>query len=195
LYSGLNIGILCMQGAFREHRASLESLNANVTEVRKREHLENLDGIILPGGESTAIGKLLNQFELMEPLREKISGGLPVWGTCAGMILLAKSIENDDRRHIDVMDISVVRNGYGRQLGSFGVEQVVPAVSEKPVPLVFIRAPYISSVGDGVEVVCKVDDNIVAARQNNMLAVSFHPELTPDTSFLEYFLDMCKNPS
>lgn len=195
LYSGLNIGVLALQGAFREHRKSLESLKANVVEVRKAKHLENLDGIILPGGESTAIGKLLNQFELMEPLRKKIRGGLPVWGTCAGMILLAKSIRNDDRRHLDVMDISVVRNGYGRQLGSFGVEQIVPAVSEKPIPLVFIRAPYIAEVGKDVEVVCSVDGHIVAAKQNNMLAVSFHPELTPATSFLEYFLNMCKNPA
>lgn len=195
LYSGLNIGVLALQGAFREHRKSLESLKANVVEVRKSEHLEGLHGIILPGGESTAMGMLLNQFGLMAPLREKIRGGLPVWGTCAGMILLAKSIENDDRHHLELMDITVVRNGYGRQLGSFGVEQIVSAVSEKPVPLVFIRAPYIAEVGKDVEVLCSVDEHIVAAKQDNMLAVSFHPELTPDISFLEYFLNMCKKPT
>lgn len=184
-----------MQGAFREHREALESLNANVVEVRKLEHLDNLDGIILPGGESTTIGKLLREFNLLEPLREKIANGLPAWGTCAGMILLSKSIENDDRRHLDLMDISVMRNGYGRQLGSFAVEQVVPAVSDKPIPLVFIRAPYITKVGKNVEVICEVDGHIVAAKEKNMFAVSFHPELTPDTQFLEYFLVMCKKPT
>lgn len=183
-----------MQGAFREHREALESLNANVVEVRKLEHLDNLDGIILPGGESTTMGKLLRELNLFEPLREKIANGLPVWGTCAGMILLAKSIENDEIKHLATMDITVRRNAYGRQLGSFSVEQVIPAVSPNPIPLVFIRAPFITEVGPGVEVLCTVDGNIVAAKEKNMLAVSFHPELTPNTEFLRYFLDMCKNP-
>ena len=156
--------------------------------VKYPEQLEEIDAIILPGGESTTMGKILNRTGLMEPLRGKILGGLPVWGTCAGMILLAKELVNDTVTHLGVMDIAVRRNAYGSQIDSFATKQVIPAVSSNEIELVFIRAPYITRVDEGVEVLCEVDGHIVAAQEKNMLVTSFHPELTDNTEFLKYFV-------
>ena len=189
----MNIGILGFQGGIIEHRRLLEKLGCEVTLVLYREDLDKIDGLILPGGESTTISKLLNRTGLMEPLREKIQNGLPVWGTCAGMILLAKNLSNDTKVDgIKVMDITVRRNAYGTQLDSFNTNVVIPEVSDKEIPLVFIRAPFIDSIDDNVKVICEVNGDIVAARQDNMLASSFHPELADNVEFHRYFVDMCK---
>ena len=185
-----NIGVLALQGAFNEHIEMIKSLGHRGIEVRKPEQLNDLDGIILPGGESTAIGKLLNDFKIKESLIDKIKSGLPVWGTCAGMILLAKELDGDEDAHLKVMDIKVKRNAYGSQLDSFVTKGVIKKISKKQIPMVFIRAPYIVDIGEKVDLLHKVDGNIVAAREGNMLATSFHPELTNDTTFHEYFINM-----
>lgn len=187
----MKIGILGFQGAILEHRQHLENLGHEVLEVRYPEQLEELDGIILPGGESTTMGKLLVRTGMLEPLRLKIKEGLPVWGTCAGMILLAKELENDPVKHLAVMDICVKRNAYGTQIDSFDTKAEIPEVASQAVPLVFIRAPYVTKVGENVEILCRIDGHIVAAREGNMLVTSFHPELTDDSSFHRYFAGMC----
>lgn len=184
------IGVLALQGAFKEHIKVINSLGHEAVEIRKAKQLENLDGIILPGGESTTIGKLLNDFKIKEVLVNKINNGLPVWGTCAGMILLAKELDGNEDAYLKVMDIKVRRNAYGTQLDSFVTKEVVEGVSEKEIPMVFIRAPYIVDMGEKVELLHKVGENIVAARQVNMVATSFHPELTDDKTFHEYFINM-----
>ena len=187
----MNIGILGFQGAVIEHQRHIEKLGYEVVNVRYPEQLEDLDGIILPGGESTTMGKLLVRTGMMEPLRRKIESGLPVWGTCAGMILLAKELENDPHKHLAVMDICVRRNAYGTQIDSFDIMAEIPAVTKQTVPLVFIRAPYVTRVGENVEILCRIDGHIVAAREGNMLVTSFHPELTDDLAFHRYFTGMC----
>lgn len=184
----MDIGILAVQGAFAEHRQMVEGLGHKAFEIRcKRDINKNMDGLILPGGESTAMGKLLTELELYEPLRAMISGGLPVYGTCAGMILLAKRILGQDTAYFGTMDITVKRNAYGRQLGSFVVTAPFAGV---PVPMVFIRAPYIDSTGDGVQILAEVDGKIVAAKAGKTLVTSFHPELNRDAVVHEYFMNM-----
>ncbi|WP_251621845.1 pyridoxal 5'-phosphate synthase glutaminase subunit PdxT [Odoribacter lunatus] len=187
----MKIGILGFQGAIVEHQWHIEKLGHEAVNVRYPEQLEELNGIILPGGESTTIGKLLVRTGMMKPLRRKIENGLPVWGTCAGMILLAKELENDPVKHLAVMDICVRRNAYGTQIDSFDTALVIPAVAQQAIPLVFIRAPYITRIGEKVEVLCEIDGHIVAARERNMLVTSFHPELTEEGAFHQYFLRMC----
>lgn len=187
----MKIGVLSLQGGVVEHINHIRELSCAAVEVKKLEDLKDIDGLILPGGESTAIGKILRERNLLIPLREMILSGFPVWGTCAGMILLAKEIENDEHTHISVMDIKVRRNAYGRQIDSFETTETIEEVSSNPIPLVFIRAPYIISSGDNVKTIHKVNGNIVAARQNNILVTSFHPELTESTEFHKYFLSMC----
>jgi len=184
----ITIGVLGVQGAIKEHIDKLSKIS-NVTPiiVKTKEEIDLVDGLIIPGGESTVIGKLLDEFNLMTYLREKIKSGLPVWGTCAGMILLAKKLSNDKKAHLQVMDIEVKRNAYGTQIESFITNKVIKEVSDNPIPLVFIRAPYVEKTYDGVEVLAEVDGNIVACKQGNMLATSFHPELTEDLSFHKYF--------
>lgn len=175
-----------MQGAFREHLAMLRRLSAEAVTVRREGELEDLDGLILPGGESTAMGKLLRDFRLMEPLREKIRAGLPVWGTCAGLILLAKEIEGE-APYLSAMDIRVKRNAYGRQIDSFSRDTDIPFLGGCH-PLVFIRAPIIESVGGNARALLTLGGQIVAAEEGKILATSFHPELTEDTAWHEYFL-------
>ncbi|RKD24799.1 5'-phosphate synthase pdxT subunit [Caminicella sporogenes DSM 14501] len=189
----MKIGVLAMQGAFIEHINSLKKLDIDAIPIRYKEELDKIDGIIIPGGESTAIGKLINIFDLKEKLKTKIQEGMPVWGTCAGMILLAKKISNSDVVHIGLMDIEVIRNAYGRQLGSFSVKQSIKGIDGKPFPMVFIRAPYIKEADKEVEILAKVDGKIVAAEQKNMLVTSFHPELTEDLRMHKYFIDKVKN--
>lgn len=185
------VGVLALQGAFLEHEKMLEKLNVDFIEIRKKEDLKtHIDGLILPGGESTTIGKLLKDLDIYEDLKLMIQQGLPTFGTCAGMILLAKKLYNDDTVHLGLMDIEVKRNAYGRQLGSFVVNQDFQNMGV--IPMVFIRAPYIQSVKENVEVLCVVNDNIVGARQDNMLVTSFHPELTSSTKVHEYFINMIK---
>ncbi len=184
----MNVGVLAFQGGVEEHLNAIKKIGHNGIEVKKEDDLNKIDALILPGGESTTIGRLLNVTGLINPLKEKIKGGLPTWGTCAGMILLAKEIENDNRRHLGLMDIKVRRNAFGTQIDSFTSKKIIPDVSQTEIELVFIRAPFITEVKNNVQVLCTVDNNIVAVRQDNMLATSFHPELTNDLTFLEYFL-------
>lgn len=189
----MKIGVLSLQGGVLEHLKHLEKLDVEAVEVKKPEDLEELDGLILPGGESTTMGHLLRVTGMMDTLKTRIENGFPVWGTCAGMILLAKEIENDDRKHLSVMDINVKRNAYGRQLDSFTTAVHIPEVSSSDIPLVFIRAPYITSAGENVKVLLRIQDHIAAAQEGNMLATSFHPELTDNIEFHKYFVKLCKN--
>lgn len=188
----MKIGILALQGAFLEHKNILDYLKIDNCLVKTKEQLEDIDGIILPGGESTAMGKLLRDFNILKPLKEKIKNGLPVFGTCSGMILLAEKLSNSETVHLGVMGIEVKRNAYGRQLESFEIEEDFKGINKK-VKMVFIRAPYVENIKEGVEILATVNGNITAVREKNMLAVSFHPELTNDTSVHEYFLDIIKN--
>ena len=186
------IGILGMQGAIAEHQEILLQIPHTKTRIVKTaKDLDCIDGLILPGGESTAIGKLLDYFSLKEILRQKIISGLPVFGTCAGLILLAKNIENQTNTHLATMDITVKRNGYGSQLDSFSTNLLIPTIDKNmPIPLVFIRAPYITKTGKDVQNLATLDNKIIAARQKNMLVTAFHPELTNDLRFHQYFLSM-----
>ncbi|MBM3137892.1 MAG: pyridoxal 5'-phosphate synthase glutaminase subunit PdxT [Chloroflexi bacterium] len=192
----MKIGVLALQGDFIEHQHILENLSVQASQVRKAEELEGLDGLIIPGGESTTIGKLATDFGLMDPLRE-FARENAVWGTCAGSIFLS----SDARRNqplLGLMDIQVERNAFGRQVDSFEIEIDVPALSEvskenPPFRAIFIRAPLIESVGKSAEALASLPDGrIVAARQDRWLATSFHPELTGDDRFHQYFLEMTK---
>jgi 5'-phosphate synthase pdxT subunit len=186
------IGVLALQGDVREHARMLSEVDAEPVAVKRQEQLDEVDGLVIPGGESTTIGKLLRRFELLEPLRELVGEGLPVYGTCAGMILLADRIEGagSDQPAIGGMNITVERNAFGRQRESFEADLDVPVLGDDPLPAVFIRAPVIRCVGEGVDVLARVDgDRAVAARQGNILVSSFHPELTDDTRVHELFLD------
>lgn len=184
------IGVLAFQGDVEEHMHHIRSLRADAVEIKNVDQLGNIDGIILPGGESTTIGKFLVITKMLNPLREKILDGLPVWGTCAGMILLANFIEGSNQKYLGVIDIGVKRNAYGTQLDSFYDEKVIPEVSDSKIPLVFIRAPYITYLGDTVKKLCTLNGNTVAARYKNILVTSFHPELTENLKFHEYFLSL-----
>lgn len=187
----MNIAVLALQGAFIEHEQMLSRLGVSSFEIRQKKDLETpFDGLIIPGGESTVQGKLMRELELFEPLKERIEAGLPVFGTCAGLLLLAKKIENDERLHFATMDICAVRNAYGRQLGSFYTESEFSGIGK--IPMTFIRAPYISEVSGDTQILASVDGKIVAARQKNQLVTAFHPELNEDTSVHRYFLDMIK---
>ena len=184
------IGVLAVQGAFIEHEKVLDALGVSNFEIRQKRDLEQpMDGLILPGGESTVMGKLLKDLELFDPLKELIEGGLPVFGTCAGMILLADELSNDENRYFATLPVTVRRNAYGRQLGSFHARALMSGIGE--IPMTFIRAPYVEQV-HGAEVLATVDDNIVAVRYNNQLATAFHPELDDDLSVHKYFLTICE---
>lgn len=188
----MKIGVFALQGAFVEHENCLKKLGAEVVEIRRLEHFTNdIDGFVLPGGESTVQGKLLREEGLFFPLKKAIESGKPVFGTCAGMILLAKKLSDDETVHLGLLNAVVKRNAYGRQLGSFKTEEDFKGIGL--VPMTFIRAPYFESVGRGVDVLAVVDGNIVAVRQNNILAISFHPELGEDLRVHEYFLNMIKS--
>ncbi len=184
----MRIGVLALQGAFIEHEKMLAELGADSFEIRQlRDINQYMDGLIIPGGESTVQSKLLRELGLLEPIREMILSGLPVYGTCAGLILLAKKIDGGEPPHLAVMDIAAKRNAYGRQLGSFSTEAEFKGIGK--IPMTFIRAPYISG-SNGAEILAAVDGKAVAARQDNMLVTAFHPELTNDLSVHKYFLDM-----
>ena len=190
----MKIGILALQGAFLEHEKVLAKLGVESIELRNLEdfqqHQSTLSGLILPGGESTAMGKLLRDQQMLLPLREAILNGLPVFGTCAGLILLARQITSQEESHLATMNIVVERNAYGRQLGSFYTEAECKGVGK--IPMTFIRGPIISEVGKGVDVLAVVNNQIVAAQEKNMLVTSFHPELTNDLRLHQYFINMCK---
>ncbi len=182
------VGVLALQGAFIEHEKILASLGVKAIELRQRQDLaKSFDRLIIPGGESTVIGKLLNDSDMKNPIKEFIDNGMPVFGTCAGLILLAKEITNDTARHLCTMDITANRNAYGRQLGSFYTES---NFNGKNIPMSFIRAPYIEDAGEKVEILSVVNNRIVAAREKNQLVTAFHPELNEDTYVHEYFLSI-----
>lgn len=184
----MTVAILALQGAFAEHAQTLERLGVEHLEIRQKKDMEKkFDALILPGGESTVMGKLLHELELYEPIRRKILDGLPVFGTCAGLILLAKEVDAGVPC-LETMDIRAKRNAYGRQLGSFYTEAEFKGVGK--IPMTFIRAPYISEVSGSTEVLAETGGKIVAARQGNQLVCAFHPELTEDLRVHQYFLDM-----
>lgn len=180
----MRIAILALQGAFAEHEQMLRLLGVETTLIR--EHWKDVSGLIIPGGESTAMMRIMKDEGLFEPLRQAILDGLPVLGTCAGLIML-------DRNHLGVMDITARRNAYGRQLGSFNTEEEFKGIGR--IPMTFIRAPYIEEAGPDVEILARVDGKAVAARQRNMLVTAFHPELTADTRIHELFLKMATTVS
>lgn len=187
----MTIAILALQGAFLEHRIALERLGVDTFEIRQKKDLDrDFDGLIIPGGESTVQGKLLKDLDLFDEIRTKIQNGLPVFGTCAGLLLLAKNIEND-KSHLALMNITAVRNAYGRQLGSFNTEDNFKGIGK--IPMTFIRAPYIKSADEGVEILAQVQGKIVAARENNILVTAFHPELNDDLSVHKYFVEEIVN--
>ena len=190
-YSKTNVAVLALQGAFLEHQQMLETLGVRSRLIRNGQDWQDFvaqsregmaSGLVIPGGESTAMMRIIRDLGLYEPIKEAIRGGMAVLGTCAGLIML-------DDKHLGTMDIKVRRNAYGRQLGSFNAVHEVKGIGR--FPMTFIRAPYIESVGDGVEVLSVLDNHIVAARQGKQLACAFHPELTADTRFHETFLSLC----
>ena len=186
----MRIAVLALQGAFIEHEKMLSKLGIASFEIRqKKDLLHSFDGLIIPGGESSVQGKLLKELELFEPIKKLITEKVPIFGTCAGLLLLSKRIENDARSYLATMDITAVRNAYGRQLGSFYTEASLGTIDK--IPMTFIRAPYIKEVSDSVEILATVDGKIIAARQGNQLVTAFHPELNDDFTVHRYFIDIC----
>jgi 5'-phosphate synthase pdxT subunit len=188
---GVKIGVLALQGAFAEHRYMLRGLGVESVEIRRRSDFSTgVDGLIIPGGESTVMQKLLRELGLLEPVREAVFGGMPVFATCAGLILLSKEIDGGGTGAIPTLNVLTRRNAYGRQLGSFQTAAEFRGFGQ--IPMIFIRAPYVLRAGEGVQTLAVVDGNIVAVRQGTVLATAFHPELTDHTTTVhEYFLRMC----
>lgn len=187
----MKIAVLAVQGAFIEHEQMLSALGVPCFEIRQKKDLQQkFDGLILPGGESTVQGKLLRELDLFDTLKERLEEGLPVLGTCAGLILLARQLSNDSSRYFETLPVTVRRNAYGRQLGSFYTEEEVKGIGK--VPMAFIRAPYIEETHKEVEVLARVEGNIVGVRYQNQLGISFHPEVTGDTRIHRYFVEMCR---
>ncbi|GIP50942.1 Glutamine amidotransferase subunit PdxT [compost metagenome] len=187
----MKVGVLALQGAVAEHIRSLEKTGVEAVTVKHTEQLAELDGLIIPGGESTTIGKLMRKYGFMDEIRSFSGQGKPVFGTCAGLIVMAKEIEGGEEAHLGLMDIKVSRNAFGRQRESFETDLDVKGL-EVPLRAVFIRAPLITAVGEGVEVLSTYHDEIVTARQGHLLVSSFHPELTDDFSLHTYFVEMIK---
>jgi len=185
-----NIGVLAIQGDFSKHIEAVQKAGEVAREVREAKDLEGLDGLVIPGGESTTIGKLLDRYGMLEPISDMARAGKPIFGTCAGAILLAKGIEGSDQVRLGLMDIEVKRNAYGRQIESFEADIPCPAIGEIPVRGVFIRAPIIAAVKDGAAVVAEYEGKPVLVRQGNLLACTFHPELTGDLRVHRYFLSL-----
>ncbi len=193
----MNIGVLALQGDFREHLKMVQALGHETVAVRLPQHLDGLDGLIIPGGESTAIGKLMVAYDLVEPLRAAIRDGMPIWGTCAGMILLAKSTDNamQGQPLLATMDIHVCRNAFGAQRESFITDLTIPVIGPEPFRAVFIRAPIVLETGPGVEILARLegDGPIVAVRQGQLLGTAFHPEISGDLRFHRYFVSIIQS--
>lgn len=187
----LKIGVLALQGAVSEHIHSLEECGVEAVAIKKKEELKDIDGLILPGGESTTMRRLIDKYDFMDELKEFAHKGKPMFGTCAGLILLAKNLVDYGQPHIGVMDVTVERNSFGRQVDSFEADLDIKGVAEN-YPAVFIRAPHIVEAGPEVEILSKHDGRIVAARDGQFLGCSFHPELTDDHRITAYFVDMVK---
>jgi pyridoxal 5'-phosphate synthase pdxT subunit len=192
----VTIGILALQGDYEAHRKVLkERLGVTARLVRDAGELADVDGLIIPGGESTTIGKLLDRQALSEPLRDRARQGMPLYGTCAGLILMAREIEGSDQPRLGLLDIKVARNAFGRQIDSFEADIPVPQIGPEPVRGVFIRAPYVSESSPSVDVLGRYEDKVVAVRQGNLLGSAFHPELTDDPRFHAYFVEMVSKAS
>jgi pyridoxal 5'-phosphate synthase pdxT subunit len=195
----MKVGVLALQGAFIEHISVLQRMEIKAVEVRVPKDLKGLGGLIMPGGESTTILKLMHDFDIFKPLKKMIGEGFPVWGTCAGMICLARRVFNSQESvlaPLEVMDIEVKRNAFGRQVDSFETDLTIPVLGKKPYHAVFIRAPFIDKAGPQVDILSKLPDGvIVAAKQKNLLATSFHPELTDDFRFHQYFMKIITSKS
>lgn len=185
------IGVLALQGAFVEHIQFLRKLDVDALSVRLPQELEGLDGLVIPGGESTAIAKLMQSYNLTKTIQELVSCGLPVFGTCAGMILLSKRASQLNSERIGAINIEVTRNAFGRQIDSFETDIPIPSLGERAFHAVFIRAPLITKTGPGVEILARLEDGVsVAARQGKVVVCAFHPELTDDVRFHRYFLEI-----
>ena len=184
------VGVLAYQGDVREHLAALEAAGAVPVEVRRLEELDAVDGLVVPGGESTVIGKLAARYGLLEPLRERAAAGLPVFGTCAGMIFLAKEVEGPPQDLLGVLDVRVRRNAFGRQVASFEAEVDVKGVDGGSVAGAFIRAPWVADAGPEVEVLAELEGKVVAVRQGNLLATAFHPELSGEVRLHRWLVDL-----
>lgn len=188
------IGVLALQGDFREHEAVLQRIGVQTRQIRLPQHLDEIDRLIIPGGESTTISKLLIRYQLLEPIRQRARQGMPVWGTCAGAILIAQHMTGglDDQPSLGLMDIVVQRNAFGRQRDSFETQFDLPAIGSEPLRGIFIRAPRIASVGSHVEILARLttDSSVVAARQHRLMVTTFHPELTLDDRVHRYFLGL-----
>jgi 5'-phosphate synthase pdxT subunit len=190
----MRIGVLAVQGAFAEHIAVLRKLKAEALPVRLPSELVSLDGLIIPGGESTTISQLMRDYDLSDKIKKLAESGLPILGTCAGLIILAKTLSDSSVPTLGLMDVTVRRNAFGRQRESFEAELIIPALGENPFPGVFIRAPIIEQANGNASVLTRLDDGtIVAARQEKLVATAFHPELTDDLRFHRYFLDIVAN--
>lgn len=187
----MKVGVLALQGAFREHENILAACGVEAEQIRKQQQLDKISALIIPGGESTTIGKLLNEFRLFEPVVKMGREGLPIFGTCAGLIMLAREIEGSAQPRLGLMDIRVERNAFGRQVDSFETSLDIKAIGGQPFRAVFIRAPYIIEAGRGVEVLASFREKIIFARQGRFLAAAFHPELTGDLRIHKYFLEKC----
>ena len=187
----MRVGVLALQGTFIEHIGMLQQLGVEAPPIRLPHELDTMDGLIIPGGESTTMLKLMESFGLIQPIREMARDGLAIWGTCAGMVLLAKSVSNYEMETLGLMDTKIRRNAFGSQIDSFEVDLEIPPVGEGPFHAVFIRAPVVKETKPGVKILsCLPDSTIVVARQNRLLACAFHPEFTDDLRFHSYFLNM-----
>lgn len=187
----MRVGVLALQGTFIEHIGILQQLGVEATTVRLPRELDALDGLIIPGGESTTLLRLMGSFELIQPVKELARCGLPIWGTCAGMVLLAKTVSNYEMKPLGLMDTKIRRNAFGSQVDSFEADLALPIVGGEPFHAVFIRAPIIEEAGPSVEILSRLaDGTIVAIKQNRLLACAFHPEFTKDLRFHGYFLDV-----
>ncbi|MEW6183288.1 MAG: pyridoxal 5'-phosphate synthase glutaminase subunit PdxT [Bacillota bacterium] len=186
----MKVGILALQGAFREHKWALEALGVDTCLVVKPDDIQACEALVIPGGESTTIGRLLDVFGLKEPLLQRTQAGMPLLGTCAGMILLAKEIEGSAQTRLGLLDVTVRRNAFGRQVESFEADLDIPVLGEDSFPGVFIRAPYITRIGPEAEVLCRWENKVVLVRQGRVLAAAFHPELTGDRRLHEFFLTL-----
>lgn len=187
------IGVMAVQGDFSEHLATLKTLNVQTQEVRLPKDLEGVDGLIIPGGESTTLRKLFDIYKLTDPIKRYAQSGNPIWGTCAGMIMMAQTLTDDRPEPLNLMNVTVKRNAYGRQLNSFEADIPVSVIKGNPIHAIFIRAPSFTYIGENVEVIGKLNDGTpVAVKQDNMLATAFHPELTNDARFHKFFISLIK---
>ncbi|MFA4016932.1 MAG: hypothetical protein RUDDFDWM_002044 [Candidatus Fervidibacterota bacterium] len=188
----LRIGVLALQGDFMEHMQMVEKCGCEAVKVRLKHEFEGIDGLIIPGGESTTFGVLMERYNLIQEIRRQALSGMPIFGTCSGAIVLAKEIEGSNQPRLSLMDITVRRNAFGRQINSFETDIDIEVLGEPPFRAVFIRAPIITRVGSGVKVLATFEDKIVLAQQGNLIACAFHPELTNDLRLHQYFISLCE---